>query len=1287
MRDNFNEKATDFDAIRISLASPEHILSWSHGEVTKPETINYRTQKPEKDGLFCERIFGPTKDWECYCGKYKKIRYKGIICDKCGVQVTRAIVRRERMGHITLAAPVAHVWYLRGVPSRIGMYLGMSVRDLEKVIYFANFVVNAVNEKEQEKIITQLKGELEDFRKDSEKELEKKKAGLERVIADEMKKNPSAKKADIAKKVQEEFKSWEKEMLVKRRELEEAAEEAKVEVASIAKYAIISEGKHSDLRRKYGEFFKAGIGAEAIWALIKELDIKELIGSLEKEKEKSAGQRRKKVVKRLRFLKGLSKANLEPSWMIWSHIAVLPPDLRPMVPLDGGRFATSDINDLYRRVINRNNRLKRLQELRAPEVIQRNEKRMLQEAVDALIGTDSQRGKAAATAGKKKLKSLSEGLKGKQGRFRQNLLGKRVDYSGRSVIVVGPDLALDECGVPKTMALELFKPFIISQLISRGYTHSAKSASKLIDSAVPEVWDILDEVTQKYHVLLNRAPTLHRLGIQAFKVKLIEGKALRIPPLVCAPFNADFDGDQMAIHVPLSSQAQEEAREIMLSSKNLLKPSDGSPSLSTTNDIVLGCFYMTTEEEGALGEGRAFATPEEAHMAYGLGQIHLRAKIKVRLDGKIVATTFGRMHFNEIIPNELGFINEPMTKILLDKAVSASFKKRGMEGTAKFVDDIKKIGMKYATRSGISLSDAELHVPKMKNKLIEEADSKIDEVDQQYRRGLITANEKYLKNIEIWTETKEKIETGMMDQFADDNPMKMMVSSKARGNKDQVAQLVAMRGLLQGTTGDIIDLPVKSNFKEGLTVLEYFISSHGARKGLADTALRTSDAGYLTRRLVDVAQDVIISEADCLTDKGLKFAKSTAYDLQEDFVKRIDGRILVANVMSGKKILFPKGEELNMDKINQMVADSAVDEISVRSVLECESVWGVCQTCYGRDLARGGIVAMGEAAGIVAAQSIGEPGTQLTMRTFHSGGIAKRDITQGLPRVEELFEARTPKTPAIIAEISGAVSIEEDKKTGKVCLVITSQDNKKDIVTVKPDAKILVKNGEKIIEGRPIFELSKGKFFKAHGEGSIEISKEKDIITITYNEKDTRSYGLDPSMDIVVDEADKVIKGDKLTEGHVDLHQLMDINGPSAVRQYIVREIQEIYESQGQSINDKHIETIIRQMFSKVRVTDPGSSDYLEGEIISMTTLSVFNKKISGSKKKPIAGERLLLGVTKASLNTDSFLSAASFQETTAVLIDAATVGKVDFLRGLKENTILGKLIPAGTGFASRRRQ
>ncbi|MBI2448081.1 DNA-directed RNA polymerase subunit beta' [Candidatus Microgenomates bacterium] len=1286
IKDQLGEKVTDFDAIKVSLASPEHILSWSHGEVTKPETINYRTQKPEKDGLFCERIFGPTKDWECYCGKYKKIRYKGIICDKCGVQVTRSLVRRERMGHIKLATPVAHIWYLRGVPSRIGMYLGISVRDLEKVIYFANFVVVSVDEKTKQQILSKLKEEVEDFKKETSKEHTKKKNELEKQKQDLAKKHPGMDKKEIVKKVQGEFSLWEKEMEQKTAEIQLAFEEAKDDIVRLNKYAIISEGKYSDLRQKYGDFFKAGIGAEAILNLVKELDIKKMIGELEKERDIASGQRRKKISKRLRFLKGLDRASIDPAWMILTHVAVIPPDLRPMVPLDGGRFATSDINDLYRRVINRNNRLKRLQELRAPEVIQRNEKRMLQEAVDALIGTDSARGKTAVV-GKKKLKSLSEGLKGKQGRFRQNLLGKRVDYSGRSVIVGGPDMRLDECGIPKTMALELFKPFIIAELIGRGFTHSAKSASKLIDSGISEVWDILEEITKKYYVLLNRAPTLHRLGIQAFKVKLIEGKAIRIHPLVCSPFNADFDGDQMAIHVPLSRPAQEEAANIMLSSKNLLKPSDGSPSVAPSQDIALGCYYLTMEASGVLGEGRAFHSAEEANMAYQLGQIHMQAKIKVRMDDKIIETTLGRIWFNQYIPDEIDFVNATVAKGDLEKIIAKSFKELGIEKTAILVDDIKSIGMLAATLSGISLSVDDLHIPENKTKEITEAERKIDEVDNQYKKGLITPTEKYLKNIEIWTATKEKIEKDLFARFDRENPVTIMITSKARGNKDHLSQVVAMRGLLQSPTGDIIDLPVKSNFKEGLTVLEYFISSHGARKGLADTALRTSDAGYLTRRLVDVAQDMIISLEDCGTSAAMEFAKSNAEDIDRDFIKRLDGRIIARDIVGkNKKILFAKGEELTLEKIKKIIDDGFIDTVAVKTALECEAEWGICQTCYGRDLARGQIVMMGEAVGIMAAQSIGEPGTQLTMRTFHSGGIAKRDITQGLPRVEELFEARAPKGLAIISEISGAVSLTEDKD-GKITVTISSDDFKKDIIEIPKNAKILVKDGDKVADGQTVLDLSKTKHLKAHGKGVVKIDKNAQKIILTYATKEERIYNIDRGIEVLVGEGEKIEKGAQITEGHIDLHQLMDIRDSGAVKRYIVKEIQEIYESQGQSINDKHIEIIIRQMFSKVRITDPGASEFLEGDIVTLSSVRAMNKKLEKSRKKLIAWEELLLGVTKSSLNTDSFLSAASFQETTSVLIDAATVGKVDRLRGLKENTILGKLIPAGTGFATRRRQ
>jgi len=1283
MKDVLFGKTIDFDAIRISLASPEQIVSWSHGEVTKPETINYRTQKPEKDGLFCERIFGPTRDWECYCGKYKKIRYKGIICDKCGVQVTRSIVRRERMGHIKLASPVTHVWYLRGVPSRLGLYLGLSVRDIEKVVYFASFIIKKVDEKAKEEILTKMKEEFESFKKEVEEEWEKRKKGLDKEIAIEIKKNPQEDEKSVARRVRNYFRQWQEEMEEKKKEMKEAYEDAKEEVSRIEKYNIISEARYIDLKRKYGDFFEAGIGTEAILDLIKEIDINELAKSLERKKEKAAGQRRKKIMKRLRFVRGLIKAKINPAWMILTHIAVIPPDLRPMVQLDGGRFATSDINDLYRRVINRNNRLKRLQELNAPEVIQRNEKRMLQEAVDALIGTESQRGRATVMVGKRKLKSLSEGLKGKQGRFRQNLLGKRVDYSGRSVIVVGPELKLDQCGIPKTMALELFKPFVISQLISRGFTHSTKNASKLIDAGIPEVWDILEEVTRKYLVLLNRAPTLHRLGIQAFQLVLIEGKAIRIHPLVCAPFNADFDGDQMAIHVPLSLQAQEEAREIMLSSKNLLRPSDGSPSVAPSQDIVLGCYYITTEEAGAKGEGKAFSNKEEAVLAYQLGKIHERAKIKVKINDKIIDTTVGRILFNKAVPPELGFINEPMDKKNLERIIAHSFKELGIGKTAQFVDEIKRIGMAASTSSGITLSVEDLVIPETKEKYIRETEKKSDEIESQYKKGLITENEKYLKNIELWTETKEKIEDEIIKGFSETNPVNLMFTSKARGSKDQLSQMVAIRGLLQDPSGNIIDLPIKSNFKEGLTVLEYFISSHGARKGLADTALRTSDAGYLTRRLVDVAQDVIVTEADCGTYEGIEFSKSEAVS-KEDFIKRLDGRILCEDIVGkDKKILFNRGEELTLEKIEKIIENKDIEKVKVRSVLQCKSAWGVCQMCYGRDLARGRLVKLGEAVGIMAAQSIGEPGTQLTMRTFHTGGIAKKDITQGLPRVEELFEARTPKGKAVIAEISGTIKI--IKEDEGISVKVISDDFKKELIKIKKNSKILVKNNEKVKAGQVLVKGPGQKQKKAYGKGRVKVDKEKKELLVIYNKKDERIYKIESSMELVVKDGERINAGERITEGHIDLHQLLNVANSLRVKRHIVEEIQEIYESQGQSINDKHIEIIIRQMFSKVKIIDPGSSDFLEGEVIEKYRAYAFNQLAESKRQKGIVFEELLLGITKAALSTESFLSAASFQETTSVLIEAATEGKIDYLRGLKENVILGKLIPAGTGFKEKK--
>ncbi|MDR5693970.1 MAG: DNA-directed RNA polymerase subunit beta' [Armatimonadota bacterium] len=1130
-----------FEAIKISLASPEQIRQWSHGEVKKPETINYRTLKPERDGLFCERIFGPIRDWECHCGKYKRIRFKGIICDRCGVEVTRSKVRRERMGHIELAAPVCHIWYLKGVPSRIGLLLDMSPRALERVVYFASYVVI----------------------------------------------DPGN--------------------------------------TPLQKKQLLSEAEYRELRDTYGNAFKAGMGAEAIRELLREIDLEKLSRQLREELRTASGQKRMKILKRLEVVEAFRKSGNRPEWMILEVIPVIPPDLRPMVQLDGGRFATSDLNDLYRRVINRNNRLKRLIELGAPEIIVRNEKRMLQEAVDALID-NGRRGRPVTGPNNRPLKSLSDMLKGKQGRFRQNLLGKRVDYSGRSVIVVGPKLKLHQCGLPREMALELFKPFVMKKLVDKGLAQNIKSAKRMVERQRTEVWDVLEEVVKEHPVLLNRAPTLHRLGIQAFEPVLIDGKAIQIHPLVCTAYNADFDGDQMAVHVPLSAAAQAEARLLMLSAYNILSPAYGKAITSPTRDIVFGCYYLTLEKPGAKGEGKVFSTPNEVILAYESGVVDLHAKIKVRLtrDSAPIETTVGRVILNEAIPEELRFINEVCDKKVLSQIVSEAYAKLGSVKTAQLLDALKELGFHYATKSGSGISVDDILIPPEKEQILQQAEKQVDAIEAQYRRGLITEGERYQRVIDVWTNATEEITRAMLRHFDPFNPLHMMAQSGARGNIQQIRQLCGMRGLMTDPSGRIIELPIKANFREGLTVLEYFISTHGQRKGLADTAIRTSESGYLTRRLVDVAQDVIVREEDCKTTEGIVLeAIKEGDEIVVPLKDRIVGRVAVEDIVvpRSKKVLVRAGEEIT-EELAEQIEQAGIERVRTRSVLTCKTRYGVCAKCYGRNLATGKLVEVGEAVGIIAAQSIGEPGTQLTMRTFHTGGVAGFDITQGLPRVEELFEARRPKGQAIISEIGGKVEIEEGKGSRKV---------------------------------------------------------------VVRNKEEERVYHVPFGVRLKVTNGQKVEAGDALTEGPINPHDLLRVKGVHAVEKYLLEEVQSVYRSQGVDINDKHIEIIIRQMLRRVKVEDPGETDFLPGEVVDKFEFEERNQEAMAEGKEPAKARPILLGITKASLATESWLSAASFQETTRVLTDAATKGKVDPLIGLKENVIIGKLIPAGTGMARYR--
>lgn len=1235
-------KNDNFQAVKLMVASPEHILQWSRGEVTKPETINYRTLKPEKDGLFCERIFGPSKDWECYCGKYKRIRYKGVVCDRCGVEVTRSIVRRERMGHIKLAVPVTHIWFLRGTPSSIGLTLNLSVRDLEKVVYFANFIVLDVNEEAKTGSLKQI-----------DEEFKKRKTEIESTIKDD------------------------NEAAVQIEELEQYRNSAREELGQLVVGEIISESKYREFSMKYGEVFRAGIGAEAIQELLVKINLDELAKGLRTEVDNSQGVKRKKSLKRLKLIEGFVNANIKPEWMIMSVLPVIPPDLRPMVQLDGGRFATSDLNDLYRRVINRNNRLKRLLDMDAPEVICRNEKRMLQEAVDALIDNGARRDKNVATAtSRRKLRSLADMLKGKQGRFRQNLLGKRVDYSGRSVIVVGPELRLHECGLPKMMALELFKPFVISKLIISGLAHNVKSASRMIERSKNEVWDALDEVIADKYVLLNRAPTLHRLGIQAFKPVLIEGKAIQIHPLVCAAFNADFDGDQMAVHVPLSNEAQKEAREIMLSSRNLLKPAAGEPVVKPSQDMVLGIYWMTRVEETNPKEVKSFSDIQEAITAYDSRLVGLRQQIKVKIDNDLVETTVGRLLFNEILPSEIGFVNEVLDIGKLTDLVNKVFKICGQDITVQFVDKIKLLGFRYSTKSGISFSMDDLAIPTTKEQILKDSEAKEVHIHNQYFQGLITEEEKTNKVIDVWTEARDKVQNDMKEQMNQGSSSYIMMTSGARGKMGQFSQMAGMKGLVVNAVGRIIELPVKSNYKEGLSSLEYFISTHGARKGLSDTALKTSDSGYLTRRLVDVSQDVIVTEKDCGTKEHTLISRAESKAIGEDFSARIKGRVLADNVVArdSGEILAKKGALID-DEIFAKIDEHQIDEVYIRAISNCKAEWGVCQKCYGSDLAKGGLIALGEAVGIIAAQSIGEPGTQLTMRTFHAGGVAGADITQGLPRVEELFEARAPKGQAILSEVSGKAHIETTE--GKHKIVVMSQEVNEDIYDAT-GYEIEVKNN-RAVELRDILATKEGKKpIKAKAPGIVKI---KDHEIHVMKEADAKTYEVSAQVGLLIKDGDIVEIGQALTEGSWNLTEALKLLGELAVQRYIVKEVQQTYASEGQTINDKHIEIIIRQMFSRCRIDEANDAPFVVGEIVSRTALNRINRKTRENGGKPAEATNLLLSISKVALTTDSFLSAASFQETSKVLIGAAVAGKVDDLRGLKENVIIGKLIPAGTGF------
>ncbi len=1250
-----------FDAISISVASPDEMLSWSHGEVKKPETINYRTQKPERDGLFCERIFGPTKNWECYCGKYKRIRYKGVICEKCGVEITRSSVRRNRMGHIKLAVPVTHIWFLRSTPSRIGLLVDLPIKAIEQVVYFAAYIITAVDEKGKIEAKEQLINEYKAYRKKLQEEGNKKSS-------------ESEKPADA-----------EKEYARKLGEIDEQHRQTKDELENIKVCKIYSELEYRDLSMKFGHIFKAGIGAEAIRNIIQSLDLGKLIEQLEKDLKKASGQKQKKIIKRMKLAGSLKKAGIKPEWMIMTVLPVIPPDLRPMVQLDGGRFAASDLNDLYRRVINRNNRLKRLITIGAPEVICRNEKRMLQEAVDTLLNNSARAGKTVFNSGdKRKLRSLSDMLKGKQGRFRQNLLGKRVDYSGRSVIVVGPKLRLHQCGLPKSMALELFKPFVIGRLIRDGYAHNIKSAEKLIQNGKKEVWDILEDVTHDHYVLLNRAPTLHRLGIQAFQPVLVEGKAIQIHPLVCPAFNADFDGDQMAVHVPLSHQAQQEAKELIVSAHNLLKPSAGDPIITPAQDMVLGCYYLTKMTRGKTGENMIFAEINEALIAHRLGYVHLQALIKARIDEKIVETTLGRMIFNSFIPKELGYINETIGKKQLGEIVANSFNLCGTAVTATLADDLKRIGFMFATKSGISISASDMIIPKEKTGIIDQASEMVKQITNLYTQGLMTDDERYNQSIKVWSQAKADITIAMVKSIPEENDLHYMINSGARGNWGQITQLCGTKGLVANPAGRTIELPIKSNLKEGFTILEYFIATHGGRKGKSDTALKTAEAGYLTRRLVDAVQDIIIKEIDCGSKHSHKVTRTESERIGEHFENRIYGRVLAKDIVHPKsgEIIAEKDTEIDNDTIEKINA-AKIDEIEARSVMTCQTEGGICVKCYGKDLGTNKTVEIGTAVGIIAAQSIGEPGTQLTMRTFHMGGVAEEgDITQGLTRVEELFEARTPKSPAILAEIGGRVKI--NRKGHLAEINITSQEPIAKEYLLTNDLKPTVKKGDRVKEKEQIAKAPDSKdMIRAEESGKVTEVTEDKIVIMSEGIVE-KVYKIPFGKTIRVANNALVQKGDALTAGHFNLRELMRLTDIYIVQKYIMTEVQSIYASQGQTINDKHIEIIARQMLSKIRILDPGDTQFLAGEIADIISFEKSNRELEKKKGKRSKAERLLLGLTRIALHTESWLSAASFQETIRVLVEASTTNKVDHLEGLKENVIIGKLIPAGETFRRR---
>ena len=1381
-------------ALRISLASPQTIMSWSYGEVLKPETINYRRLRPEKDGLFCEAIFGPQRDWQCYCGKYKNPRYKGITCDKCGVEVTRAAVRRERMGHINLATPVAHIWYTRRIPSYLGMLLDISRRNLDRVLYFAQYIVTYVDEEARTKALKRIEDEISDTEREQAagvntkiaevktkrdhtlNEIAQKRANLEQgydeVIAEKMdpvikvgqklekllqdQMGEHAKKAvtfdltddkildagdkvaakhitQVQKIVQKKLETLENELKDQRaKELEDLKMDAgrvkadadmkmealrsqleeqtsvssnqssrqRDELLELRPFTFLSEIRYRELKQRWGQVFRADMGAEAFYDVLERLDLDKLAEELWHEvKTTKSKQKRKKATTRLKVAEAFKRSGNRPEWMILTILPVIPPDLRPMVQLDGGRFATSDLNDLYRRVINRNNRLKRLLELGAPDVIIRNEKRMLQEAVDSLID-NSQRGKALSRRGRRELKSLSDMLKGKKGRFRRNLLGKRVDYSGRSVIVVGPQLKLYQCGLPKSMALELYRPFVIAWLVKNNYAANVKGARRLIERNRPEVWEALEGVIGDRPVLLNRAPTLHRLGIQAFEPLLIEGSAIQLHPLVTTAFNADFDGDQMAVHVPLSQKAVKEARDLMLASKNLLKPADGEPIISPSKDMVLGVYYLTMEKKANhKGDGRAFADMDEVEMAYALDQVEVHSEIKLlantwyddkgdRLEEpvtRLIDTTVGRVIFNRILPPEVQFVNEKFDKGGVKDLIAEVYELYGQEKTTDTADNIKTLGFEYAMKSGTTLAVADISIPPERKVIIDEALKAVELVQRDFRRGLLTEQEKNEREIEIWQATTEKVSDAVKKHMDPDGNLSIMASSGAtKGGFSTISQLAGMRGLMADPSGRIIPMPIRSNFREGLTAQEYFISTHGARKGLADTALRTADAGYLTRRLVDIAQDIIINESDCGTRDGAIIRRRDDVAGQS-LSSRLFSRLLAEQVIDPKtgEVLGEYNDVITQDMARKIAA-SGVEEVKARSPLTCVLQHGICAKCYGLDLGRGLMVGLGSAVGIVAAQSIGEPGTQLTLRTFHTGGVAAMgaDITTGLPRVEELFEARKmPKGEAVVAEISGTVRIKQSEKYADLREVIIEQSELiSDEYSIPEDWKFIVKDEAEVKAGETLATLDEAKIVAQHG-GRVRVEKKDRKVVVSYDRREESINEVPTTSRLLVKDGEKIEAGTPLTEGSLNPHRVLKIQGREACQMYLMTEVQKVYRSQGQNIHDKHFEVIIRKMLSKVQITRPGDSKFLPGDPVDRLELRKINEQLLADGKQPAKFSEVLLGVTKASLSTDSFLSASSFQHTIKVLAGAAIGSTSDPLRGLKENVIIGKLIPAGTGF------